>query len=453
MLGREITTEVQALDAAKGWRRRFRQYDPLGRPKHVSPPYFSTDTAPSCAGSNKCTTYAYDAFFTQEIVTRPGGGTVRTDRSGSAGRTTVDVTEQTFNPSATLRKRTKFDVLGRAVETVDGYGGTDAVTTTYAYDAQGSLDRVTVDGDEVAGMVHDVLGRRTNLTDASLGAWTFEHDALSRLALTTDAKGQKTKYAYDALDRLKERRDCHAGCTPLVTNTWSWDATNATGELSSRTNGPVHADLHVPRQRRQAEERGYERERGRRADGELHADLGYDAQARLSTVDPQRRGHVRVRLRRPRPPHGDPPRRDGAAGVRGHGRVRQQHGGVVQRQLVQDRAHVRRVDRAAVDGEHRPSATPKAVQDLEYKWREDGSLHQRIDRRGTSAASDDRTDTFTMDGLQRVERQATAGGAARTLDFDYDGHGNLKTKTSSVTGDLDATAYTWTTGKPRRLTR
>ena len=89
VLGREIMTEVQALDSAKGWRRQFRQYDPLGRPKHVSPQYFSTDAAPSCSGSDKCTSYAYDAFFTQEIVTRPGGGTVQTDRRGGRRRAVV----------------------------------------------------------------------------------------------------------------------------------------------------------------------------------------------------------------------------------------------------------------------------------------------------------------------------------------------------------------------------
>ena len=59
-----------------------------------------------------------------------------------------------------------------------------------------------------------------------------------------------------------------------------------------------------------------------------------------------------------------------------------------------------------------------------------------------------------MDALHRLTRQATTGGSQRTLDFGYDGHGNLETKTSSVTGDLDASAYTYgTTGKPHRLTR
>ncbi|MYA16356.1 MAG: RHS repeat protein [Gammaproteobacteria bacterium] len=454
VLGREIMTEVQALDSAKGWRRRFRQYDPLGRPKHVSPPYFSTDAAPSCSGSDKCASYAYDAFFTQEIVTRPGGGTVQTDRSGSAGTTTVDVTEQTFDPSATLRKRTKFDVLGRAVETVDGHQTTDAVTTTYAYDAQGSLDRVTVDGVEVASMAYDVLGRRTNLADASLGAWSFEYDTLSRLTLRTDAKAQKTRYRYDGLDRLTERRDCHAGCTPLVTSTWTWDPANATGELSSRTNGAFTQTYTY----RASDGKPTNVATRVNVAGVLTASyaraIGYDAQGRVGTVNHNGAATYAYRY-----------------GARGH-RTEIRHGTTVLQAFEGTDAFGSSTAESFNGGSFKtartfdastgrlltvatgPAATPKAVQDLEYKWRQDGSLYRRIDRRGTSATSDDRTDTFTMDGLQRVKRQATAGGATRTLDFRYDDHGNLTAKTSSVAGDLDATAYAYgTTGKPHRLTR
>ncbi|MXY56583.1 MAG: RHS repeat protein [Gammaproteobacteria bacterium] len=222
---------------------------------------------------------------TVEDFTNTNTATEWTVGKVSDRRTTVDVAEQTFNPSATLRKRTKFDVLGRAAETVDDLDGTDPVTTTYAYDAQGSLDRVTVDGVEVASMAYDVLGRRTNLTDASLGAWSFEHDALSRPTLTTDAKSQKTKYAYDALDRLKERRDCHAGCTPLVTNTWRWDAANGTGELSSRTNGAFTQTYTY----RASDGKPDNVATSVNVAGVLTASytrvLGYDAQARPSTVD------------------------------------------------------------------------------------------------------------------------------------------------------------------------
>ena len=454
VLGREIMTETQALDSTKGWRRQFRQYDPLGRPKHVSPPYFSTETAPSCSGSNACTSYAYDAFFTQEIVAKAGGGTVQTDRSGAAGATTVDVTEQTFTPSATRKKRTKFDVLARIVETVDGYDSADAVTTTYGYDAQGNLDRVTVDGAEVASMTYDELGHRTNLTDASLGTWTFEYDTLSRLKLRTDAKSQQTQYAYDALDRLTQRRDCHAGCTPLVTNTWTWDAANATGELSSRTNGAFSQTYTY----RASDGNPIGVATSVSVAGVLTASysrtLGYDAQGRLSTVN-----------------HNDAATYTYGYGDRGH-RTEIRHGTTVLQAFTGTDAFgssteesfngnafetARTFDASAgrlLTVQTGVTATPKGIHDLEYKWREDGALHRRIDHRGTTATSDDLADTFAMDPLSRVTRQATTGGATRTLDFDYDDHGNLESKTSSATGDLDATAYTYgTSGKPHRLTQ
>ena len=454
VLGREIMTETQALDAAKGWRRQFRQYDPLGRPKHDSPPYFSTETAPSCSVSNMCTSYTYDAFFTQHIVTRAGGGTVQTDRGGAAGTTTVDVTEQTFSPSATRKKRTKFDALGRIVETVDGYDGTDAVTTTYGYDAQGSLDQVAVDGVSVAVMAYDELGHRTNLTDASLGAWSFGYDTLSRLTLRTDAKSQQTQYAYDALDRPTQRRDCHAGCTPLVTNTWTWDAANATGQLSSRTNGALTQTYTY----RAADGNPTNVATSVNVAGVLTASytraLGYDAQSRLGTVN-----------------HNDAVTYTYGYGYGGH-RTEIRHGTTVLQSFDGTDAFGSSTAESFNGGAFATartfdgptgrlltvhtgvSATPKGVQDLEYKWREDGALYQRIDHRGTAAISDDLADTFTMDALWRVTRQATTGGAARALDFSYDDHGNLETKTSSATGDLDATAYTYgTTGKPHRLTR
>ncbi|MEQ8861434.1 MAG: hypothetical protein RIC56_22545, partial [Pseudomonadales bacterium] len=97
-------------------------------------------------------------------------------------------------------------------------------------------------------------------------------------------------------------------------------------------------------------------------------------------------------------------------------------------------------------------ASPKSVQDLEAVWRSNGALYQRIDRRGTTSTTDDLFDTLTYDTLERLTQQATTTGASRTLSFAYDAYGNLTTKTSNVTADLDVTGYSYTaSGKPHRL--
>jgi RHS repeat-associated protein len=96
--------------------------------------------------------------------------------------------------------------------------------------------------------------------------------------------------------------------------------------------------------------------------------------------------------------------------------------------------------------------TPKSIQDLEYKWRSNSTLYQRIDHRNTTSTSDDYTDTFSYDPLDRVTSQATSVGATRSLSFGYDAYGNLTGKTSSVSGDLNVSAYSYgVSGKPHRL--
>ena len=108
--------------------------------------------------------------------------------------------------------------------------------------------------------------------------------------------------------------------------------------------------------------------------------------------------------------------------------------------------------RSIATGKGSETGTPKSIQDLEYRWRTDGALHRRTDRRGTAATADDLTDTFTMDALARVTRQATTGAATRRKDYAYDAFGNLTARTSETTGDLDV-AYTVATGTngPYRL--
>jgi len=84
-----------------------------------------------------------------------------------------------------------------------------------------------------------------------------------------------------------------------------------------------------------------------------------------------------------------------------------------------------------------PSDTD-SLQDLHYVWRSNGTLYSRKDERGTTATTDDLTDTYTYDPMERLTRQATTGASSRTLDFTYDDFGNLRSKYSNVAGDFDA---------------
>jgi YD repeat-containing protein len=99
-----------------------------------------------------------------------------------------------------------------------------------------------------------------------------------------------------------------------------------------------------------------------------------------------------------------------------------------------------------------PNATPKSVQDLEYAWRSNSTLHTRRDAMGTSSTGDDRSDLYNYDALERMTAQTTSGAVSRTLDFGYSGIGNLTGKTSNVSGDLNVTGFSYAvSGKPQRL--
>jgi len=60
---------------------------------------------------------------------------------------------------------------------------------------------------------------------------------------------------------------------------------------------------------------------------------------------------------------------------------------------------------------------------------------------------------YNYDALTRLYRQQTDLSVSRQLDFTFDQHGNLTSKLSNVTTDLDVTGYTYATSlKPHRLT-
>ena len=91
------------------------------------------------------------------------------------------------------------------------------------------------------------------------------------------------------------------------------------------------------------------------------------------------------------------------------------------------------------------------IQDNVYDWHSDGSLESRI--AGVAGSRSKREERFSYDYLNRLTGSTTyisdASTASRTLEFDYDLRGNLKTKTSDASGDIETTGYSYPTTSNR----
>ena len=465
VLGREVLTEVEALDSKQGWRRQFRNYDPQGRLKDVSRPYFSTEAAFACShprdegadleGPSDCTVHNYGSAddTVESSIVRPDGGEMRTVRSAVVGTATVDTTVVILGGTTDEEhrtKRTKFNALGEVVETVDAHGTDDAVKTTYGYDAQGYLARVTVADVVVAEMIYDELGNRTEIRDRSLGTWHSQYTALSQLDRRVEGANPPTRYRYDVLGRMTGRDECtSSSCARPSTSTWTYDPPNATGRLASRTGGGL-AQTYTYR----ADGKPERVDTRIDVPGVLTASyaqtLGYDGAGRMSSV-----GHDGTTFTRTYNPRGYLHQVRHGTTVLHEFRATDAFGSSTEERLGGGAVHA---TRSYDPGTGRlasittgKATTPRSIQDLEYRWRTDGSLHQRIDRRGTMDPAHHLTDTFTMDALARVVQQATTGAAVRQRNYTYDAFGNLKSKPD---GDLNF-VHTVATGKkgPYRLTK
>lgn len=453
--GRVVLEEVEAFDSADGYRRVRSLYNDDARLEYISIPYFSNQSTPSCSTATNCTKLTYDVLNRVTREDRPDGGYTVHSFGGSAGELSVTTTETIKRPGTSATesrvKVSTFNALGQLVDTVDASGTADAVTTTYDYDSLGNLDQVVVDGTTVASMMFDLAGNRTSITETNSGTTTMDPDALGQILEQTDAIGQVTRFDYDKLGRLIERVDRH-GTGNAVTNTWVWDATNATGQLSSRSNGQFGQTYTY----RSADAKLDTIATTINVSGVLNQSFSqsfvYNGSGQLTTIEQ--------------------PNRDITYTYNARGfQDTAKDGSYVLHEWLDTDAYGNSTSEETADGtltttrgfdatsgrltstHTGTSGTPKSIQDLEYKWRTNSTLYQRVDLRNTTSTADDYTDTFTYDDMERLTRQNTTVGAIRQLNFAYDDTGNLTSKTSNVSGDLDVTGYAYgTSGKPHRLT-
>jgi len=170
---------------------------------------------------NHATSFTYDDYRRLRSVTTPGHNTPLTAYAFyDANGVGEDYTHADSNPTwlvSPSQKKTKSayreDYLRTSV--TQGFGTTDAATTSYGYDNVGNVTSMLSPNEQVGQIysgfsttrTYDERNRTMSITDAHNGITTFKYDAAGRMAsVTRSPSGQVTTYdSYDVMNRLLQQ--------------------------------------------------------------------------------------------------------------------------------------------------------------------------------------------------------------------------------------------------------
>lgn len=441
--GNVVLTETEAYSASDGLTRVQYHYGPGGKLLKQSLPYFSV------GGTPEYIEYFYDYKAREVLISRPDGSSIERDiyaDNGTGGYVNVEETETGENRT----KRYRYNRLGQLADTTDAFGTSDAVTTSYTYTDRGELDTVRVDGTLVADMGYDHAGNRTTIWEPNSGTTTYTYFSHHRVQNVTDALNKTSRYTLDALGRISWFTEDYQGANQIQSN-WIWDtATNGKGRLKQRSRGSEITEVYTYDSVGRLDTITATVDvTGFNDTGPYVFDYGYDGNGRLSTISYPNltvtneftsRGYLnKVKKGSTTLQHNTAYDAFGNVTAMSYGNgIQTTHG------FDPETGRLTSIATGT-------ASLPKSVQDLIYEWQTDGSLDKRIDKRGTSSTSDDLTETFVYDKLGRLESASTAA-TSRDLTYTYDDHGNLLSKLSDISGDLDVSSYSYpTASKPHQL--
>jgi RHS repeat-associated protein len=98
-------------------------------------------------------------------------------------------------------KKECYDAFGNLVQ-VDEHNNGQTYTTTYEYDIQKNLTKLTDAQSNISTITYDSLGRKVAMHDPDMGEWNYVYDDAGNLIKQTDAKSQQIIFNYDAINRL-----------------------------------------------------------------------------------------------------------------------------------------------------------------------------------------------------------------------------------------------------------
>ncbi|MBP9749671.1 MAG: VCBS repeat-containing protein, partial [Candidatus Pacebacteria bacterium] len=173
-------------------------YNTVGLEHTTSLPYFSASISPTppTTSANLFVTYLYDPLG--RVI---GKGT-------AVGSTTYqyDDWKLTTTDAEGNNKHLYSDAFGNLIR-VDEVNGASTYTTTYLYNTNNNLTKITDALGNIRNFSYDALGRRTLAedlhapSDTTYGAWGYTYDSASNITSIVDAKGQTINYTFDDINR------------------------------------------------------------------------------------------------------------------------------------------------------------------------------------------------------------------------------------------------------------
>ena len=143
---------------------------------------------------------------------------------------------------------TSYHYNGLTSSVIGGDEWTLAAEISLNYDAADSLTQVyRRDGGEgrwqgTSSIGYDFLGRKTGMSDADLGNWSYAYNALGQLTRQTDARATTSCLYYDDLGRMRgrvQRTDVNCATTVADADLDSSYVYDAQGRVQSESNDNV----------------------------------------------------------------------------------------------------------------------------------------------------------------------------------------------------------------------
>lgn len=198
--GKKLQDRTEVEDANTYAIKDYR-YDSRGLLKTESLPYFATGTTYTGTSSPPTATllqrYLYDPL---QRVSAAGN---------NVGTTTYayDDWKVTSTDAEGSVKDLLSDAYGNLKQVIEHNGGS-SYTTSYEYNGNNKLTKITDDAGNVRNLTYNGLGHRLTIedlhdtSDGTFGTWTYTYDDTGNVSSVVDPKSQTVDFTYDDVNRV-----------------------------------------------------------------------------------------------------------------------------------------------------------------------------------------------------------------------------------------------------------